>query len=422
VQRLRHLRRVLSGFGNLAKRECPKGESDVSYDAVIVGAGIAGLSTGMNLAKAGWKVCIIDRRHEIGVPVRCGEATGNRTELARFVEIDEAWIACDIKGLTLHVNDSLVHEQPVDDCGVILHRDRFEKYLAQKAVSFGATLLLDTVVSGLHATAGGAWGGVTLESGETVNGSYIVGADGAESYVGRWAGLMQPLALNEIASAVQYRIKTGFCNDGFLHFFIGAKFIPYGYIWVFPKSNGMTLVGCGMYRCSPAVPKPILFVNRFIEERIKPAEPYRDTLITGGVPVVISPRKLTKENIVLVGDSARQVNPLTAGGIMNALEDAETAARHLIKGSPPGRRPRRDGYSRGWARNQRFQHKLFTLLRELWFSTPDAKLIPRLTFVFSLMKKMPDRSKPFRLPIVPITRFLLRMLPPAIRHLPILFK
>ena len=393
----------------------------VKQDAVIVGASIAGLSTGIHLARAGWKVCILDRRHEIGVPVRCGEATGNRTELARFVDVDESWIACDIAGLTLHVNDSLMHRQPVPDCGLILNRDRFEKSLAEKAVSLGATLRLDTPVSGLFRTEGDAWGGVTLERGEQVSASFIIGADGAESYVGRWAGLTRPLLLNEIASAVQYRIKSDFCNDGFIHFFIGASVIPHGYIWVFPKSNGMTLVGGGMYRCGPGTPKALRFVDRFIAEHITPAEPYLDSLITGGVPVTVSPRKLTKDNIVLVGDSARQVNPLTAGGIMNALEAAESASRFLVACKGASRRPR-DTYSRQWARNQRFQHKIFTLFRELWFSTPDALLTQRLNSAFSLMRKMPDRSKPFLLPVVPIVRFLLRVLPSAMKHLPILFK
>jgi digeranylgeranylglycerophospholipid reductase len=394
----------------------------VNYDAVIVGASIAGLSTGIHLAKAGWKTCIIDRRHEIGLPVRCGEATGNRLELARFVEIDESWIASDIAGLTLHVNDSFVHQQPVVDCGVILHRDRFEKSLAAKAVSLGVTLLIDTPVSGLFQAKNDAWGGVLLEGGEQVSASYIVGADGAESYVGRWAGLTQPLALNEIASAMQYRIKSDFCNDGFIHFFIGEKVIPHGYIWVFPKSNGMILVGGGMYRCTSREPKARQFVDRFIAANIATSEPYLDTLITGGVPVTISPRKLTKDNIVLVGDSARQVNPLTAGGIMNALEAAESAAKYLAACKGAGGAHVRDSYSREWRRNQRFQHKIFTLMREIWFSTPDAKLTERITGAVSLMKKMPDRSKPFLLPIVPIVRFLLRVLPSAVKHLPILFK
>src|SRR5664279_3333386 len=81
-------------------------ESVMQYDAVIVGASLAGLYSDMALAKNGWKVCILDRKSTIGIPVRCGEATGNRRELSRFIPIDESWIASDITGVALHLNDT----------------------------------------------------------------------------------------------------------------------------------------------------------------------------------------------------------------------------------------------------------------------------------------------------------------------------
>lgn len=226
----------------------------MKYDAVIVGASIAGLSTGMLLAKSGWKVCILDRRREIGLPVRCGEATGNRDELARFVDIDESWIARDIAGLTVHVNGSLLRRYPVPNGGVMLHRDRFEKHLAQKAVAYGATIILNTPVRGLS-RKGTGWNGVTLENREPVYADYIVGADGGECYIGRWAGITRPLLLHEVASTVQYRLAADFCDDGYLNFFIGSSAIPNGYIWVFPKSRGSILVGGGIYHCSSRLPK-----------------------------------------------------------------------------------------------------------------------------------------------------------------------
>jgi digeranylgeranylglycerophospholipid reductase len=68
------------------------------FDIIIIGASIAGLYSGSKLTEAGRNVCIIDRKKEIGTPVRCGEATGNRAELSRFIAIDESWIARDFNG------------------------------------------------------------------------------------------------------------------------------------------------------------------------------------------------------------------------------------------------------------------------------------------------------------------------------------
>lgn len=392
----------------------------MKYDAVIAGASVAGLSTAAHLANAGWRVMIVDRRHAIGVPVRCGEATGNRAELSRFTAIDETWIACDIAGFVAHVNYFPGLTVPVPDGGVMLHRDRFEQSIADQARKKGVRILLDTPVTGL-VREGGRWTGVALENGERVEASYIVGADGVESYIGRWSGITGPLHLNDVACSVQYRFQSDFCNDGFLHFFVGKNILPHGYIWVFPKGRGMITVGGGRYRTSPGQPSVQCFVDRFVKERCG-REPPRDTLVSGAIPVTPAPRRLTKDNVVLVGDAARQANPLTAGGIMNALEAAESASRCLIAARADGAGRVSGAYSAEWRRNQRRQHKLFMLLREIWFSIPEQKLLPLLRTGFSLANGTIDRSKPFRLPFFTLTRFLFHVAPLTIKHIRILFK
>ncbi len=392
----------------------------MKYDAVVVGASIAGLSTATHLAGAGWSIIVIDRRREIGIPVRCGEATGNRAELSRFVTIDESWIACDISGLVAHVNDSFSRKLPIRDGGVMLRRDRFEQSLAQSASAKGAHVLLNTPVTGLFIKNNHP-AGVTLENGNIIEASFIVGADGAESSVGRWAGITRPLLLTEIASALQYRLKSNFCNDGFLHFFIGGSVIPHGYAWVFPKGNGMVSIGGGIYRCSPEQPSAKHFVDRFIKKHLG-AEPPLETLVSGAIPVTLPPRRLSKENIVLVGDAGRQSNPLTAGGIMNALEAAESASRWLINCRNANGASVPDSYSAGWRRNQRRQHNLFMLLREIWFSIPESKLIPYLKTAFSLAGNDLDRSKPFKMPLLRFVEFMFIVFPLAIKRILILFK
>jgi digeranylgeranylglycerophospholipid reductase len=392
----------------------------MKYDAAIVGASIAGLSTGMHLAKAGWKTCIVDRRHEIGVPVRCGEATGNRAELARFIDVNETWIAGDITGLAVHAGDGFVHHHRIQDAGVMLHRDRFEKSLAEKTSSLGAEILLDSPVAGL-VRDGAGWSGVALEGGKRIEAAYIIDASGVESCVGRWAGMTKNLLLDEIASSMQYRMKSRFCNDGLLHFFIGAGTIPFGYIWVFPKGKDEILVGGGFYRAGREYSNVKHYVDRFIASNIPEARGYENTMITGGIPVALSPKNLVRENILLVGDAARQVNPLTAGGIMNALEAADLASRYLVSRGKNADNQIRDSYSMAWGKNQRRQNKVFMLLREIWFSTPEAEMVPRLKLMISLTKKIPDRSSPFRLPIAPVFRFLMYVLPKTLKNIRILF-
>ena len=379
----------------------------MKYDAIIVGAGIAGLYAGMKLARAGWKICIIDRKKEIGIPVRCGEATGNRFELSRFVEIDESWIACDLGGMIFHLNE----EEPVviemKDAGVILHRDRFENMLAQKANESGADILLNTSVSGLIRNQH-SYTGVNCNTGKEITGKIIIGADGCESKVGRWAGITDSIPLKDVFPALQYRVKSNFCNDRYLHFFMGSLIIPKGYIWVFPKSDKEISVGAGLYGCNSNSPELKELVDAFIERNIPSAE--STDFVTGCIPLSVCPKKLFKDNVFVIGDAARQVNPLTAGGIMNTLEAADIAVKSLLVNS-------RNNYSRKWCKAQRRQQKIFYLIKEVFLDCSDKRielLVRKMKIDF---QKYIDRSKTFNFPIKPLMYLFILFFPKFIKHL-----
>jgi digeranylgeranylglycerophospholipid reductase len=376
------------------------------YDDVIIGASIAGLYTGLKLARAGRGVCIIDRRHEIGVPVRCGEATGNRKELSRFVTVDESWIARDVTGLSLHVNDGFALARAIPDTGVVLHRDRFEQALARQARAAGAKIVLDTRAIRLRGQ-GDCLSGVVLEDGRIIEAGFFIGADGPESRIGQWAGITKPLLLHDASSAAQYRVASDFCNDGMLHFFCGASLIEQGYIWVFPKSAGEISVGAILYGSPRNVPKAGELLDRFCDRYLPGAK--RSHRITGCAPIMVCPRLLTRGNVLVVGDAARQVNPLTAGGIMNTLEAADLAVQCMLDGKP-------ERYSHIWARTQRRQQKIFALFKEIFISMSDAELTSLATSASSLFGSRIDRSRPFAFPLIPLVRLCCRLLPRVVRH------
>jgi len=382
-----------------------------AYDAAVVGGSIAGLYAGMKIARGGMNVCIIDRKHRIGTPVRCGEATGNYRQLSRFFDIHKSCIAREIAGLTLHINSHTISRN-IPEAGVVLNRDILEQQLAEQARSFGATILLDTSVTGLHDNHRGDWDGVTVENGRLIEARYIIGADGCESWIGQWAGITSPLALNEVVSTIEYHMESRYCDDGNLHFFTGTSVIPAGYIWVFPKGDNHMLVGGGIYGCPRNVPKVKYYVDAFIQSRIPGAKPY--SMITGCVPVTVCPRDLTCENVLVVGDAARQVNPLTAGGIMNALEAADLAADAILTCGDDDGKLRI--YSRKWARNQRRQQKLYRLLRDIIVNSSDNEMISLAETARRVFKEGFDGSKPYQLPAVPLAVLALSIFPKVIRY------
>ena len=376
------------------------------YDAVIVGASIAGLYTGMKLAQAGRKICIIDRKKEIGIPVRCGEATGNRLELSRFVEIDESWIACDLKGMKLHLNEKEPVAIEIKDAGVMLHRDRFENMLAQKAQESEADVLLNTSVMSLICNRH-TFTGVKCNDGKEISGKIIIGADGCESKVGRWAGITESVPLKDAFPAIQYRITSDYCNDDYLHFFIGSLTIPYGYIWIFPKSSREISVGAGLYGCNNNSPKLKESLDAFIEKNIPSAERYN--FVTGCIPSLVCPKKFVKDNVMVIGDAARQVNPLSAGGIMNTLEAADIAVKSLLKNNIKN-------YLRKWNQVQGRQQKIFYLLKEMYLDCSDKEVEKLIGMMKEDFQKYIDRSKPFTFPIAPFVRVFILFFPKFFKH------
>ncbi len=393
----------------------------MKYDTLIVGASIAGLYTGMKLAETGQKVCILDRKKEIGLPVRCGEATGNRVELARFVDIDESWIARDIRGFSVHCGENTFFEKEMKDTGVILKRDLFEKYMAEKAETNGAEVILGTAVSGLlHQND--SITGVLCDDGREMTGSLVIGADGCESKIGRWAGITRTVPIRDAFSALQYRVKSDYCNDGFLHFFIGSHDIPGGYIWVFPRSENEISIGAGLYRGNGRSQKVKPLLDDFITRNIPEAQ--CNHFITGCAPLSICPKLMHNNNVLVVGDAARQVNPLTAGGIMNALEAADLAVKAILAGKNRAKRNTiSDGYSKTWARTQRRQQKIYYLFKEIYLDSSDREMklvTEKVGKIFSSKRRI-DRSKPFVFPIFPLISLFLFLFKKFIKHLNVLW-
>ena len=71
-----------------------------NYDVIVVGGGPAGSMAALEIAKAGYSVCILEKDRDIGMPVRCGEAIGNQG-LTQFFEPKKEWIAAEIKSANL---------------------------------------------------------------------------------------------------------------------------------------------------------------------------------------------------------------------------------------------------------------------------------------------------------------------------------
>lgn len=389
------------------------------YDVLISGASISGLYSGYALAKSGLSVLIVDRRDAIGTPVRCGEATGNRKEIERFIPYDESYIARELTGLAVHLNGEEKVSAEIEDTGVILHRDLFEQFIADLAVESGVEIRLNTTVTNLISESNSIYKGLELNNSEVVSGKYIVAADGAESFLGREAGLTSHLKPRDAFTSLQYRIKSDKLNDGKMHFFFGSKTIPNGYLWVFPKVSGELSIGAGLFGSHRKGENIEHYLEQFLKEFYPDAE--RSKLITGCAPLNITPKQLVKNNLMIVGDAARMVNPLTAGGIMNALEAADIMVKAVIKSSQENSLKHLNTYSKSWSKTPRFTQKCFYVAKELLLESSDDDISKSCGMMHKFLGKA-DRSKLFSIPISTIFPVIKLYSAKFIRWVPYLLK
>jgi len=299
------------------------------YDVVVVGAGPAGSVAARVAAEHGLSVLLVEKRQEIGSPVRCAEGVGH-VPLTEFIAPDPAWISAEIRGAYYcasqdgHAED--VRFDGDERVGYVLERRVFDRVLAEQAVAAGASVAVKTPVSGLLCEDGRVSGVLVEVRGtlQEIDCAVVVGADGVESWVGRWAGLNTRLARRDSMPCAQYLLSGIDVDPGCLQYYVGQDLAPGGYAWIFPKGDGRANVGLGVQSDWAAAPA-FDYLQRFIESKPFLSQGSPVSLILGNAPTAIPTTPLVTHGCVLVGDAARQLDPLTGGGILNAMAAGKIA-------------------------------------------------------------------------------------------------
>jgi digeranylgeranylglycerophospholipid reductase len=307
----------------------------MKYDVVVVGSGPAGCVTARFAAKSGAKVIIIERRQEVGVPVLCGEGISRKIDNFKILEGNK-WIASSMDGARIYSPDGtmvkLAADIAGDETGYVLYRDVFDKELARSAIKSGAKLMLNTCAVDIVKENGKIVGIKAKHFDEEIiiNSDIVVGADGVESKIGRWAGMKTILKPYDLETCAQYTLSNIDINSSYCDFYLGNKIAPGGYVWVFPKGKDIANVGIGILA---SLSKPGLsskLLDNFIEshQELKKGEPIR--FLAGAVPVA-EPIDAVTDNLLLVGDAARQVDPISGGGLMASVEAGKAAGETIGK-------------------------------------------------------------------------------------------
>ena len=342
------------------------------YDIIVVGAGPAGSIAARYAAEQGVSVLMLEKDRDVGYPVRCGEAI-SKAGVEEFIEPNPKWIAATISKFSFNAPDGTEVILDFGEAGYVLERRIFDYELARTAADSGAEILTRAYVNGLIFNDGRVSGVKYEYQGEPaeLKAKVVIAADGVESRVGRWAGLKTHIDFRDMECAVQITAANIPVDQNALYFYFGQDFAPQGYFWIFPKGDNKANIGLGVSGLIGKRKSALSFLNDFME-RYYPFAPVLTT-IAGGVPCSITLNKISAPGIMLVGDAARQVNPLSGGGIASGMIGGSIAGRIAAEAVKMNRLEHILTYDKAWADRLGKRHETFDRIKNGIYNFSDDK-------------------------------------------------
>ncbi|HMK53933.1 MAG TPA: NAD(P)/FAD-dependent oxidoreductase [Methanobacteriaceae archaeon] len=304
---------------------------------VVVGGRVAGSTSSLFASKGGLDVLMIEKRQEIGTPVQCGEATTTNTFETLEIKPSKKYLCTKIKGADIYAPNNAHFRVEGDNSynfkeGYVLERKIFDKELAIESANAGTDIMVKTTVKDLIIKDGRVGGVVAKHIGKTfdIKADIVIAADGIGSTIASKAGLKNVNQATEIGSCAQYEMVGVDIDPNYLRLHFGEHIAPGGFLWIFPKGDGVANVGVGVRNLKKTA---YHYLTKFVNKL--DATPVEFNI--GGVPVSGPLNKTYDSGIMVVGDAAGQTDPISGAGIENAVTcgriAGEIATESIEKGN-----------------------------------------------------------------------------------------
>ena len=305
---------------------------------LIVGAGPSGARLAIRLARAGSEVTLVDRLVD---PESHAYSSGALPlEAVRRLGLPDEAIAATWQGWQLHDPSGLVHQWwSDDDLGVVLDFGRLRSWLWKEARRHGVELIPGCRVGLQSLTTEGASVQLQCRDGSASVRStrWLIDATGARRDLLQQAGL-KPNSEDPLLEGigvewlVQADDRQAAAWRDRISFFLGTRWIPHGYGWIFPMQGQRLKVGvCHLPRADRPTPGSLARpLQRLIHHCGLSAFPVLDRH-GGPLSSSISRSETVAAGALLaVGDAASSANLLGGEGIRHAMDSADQLADLLI--------------------------------------------------------------------------------------------
>jgi geranylgeranyl reductase family protein len=307
------------------------------YDVIISGAGPAGSTAARECASRGLSVLLLDRA-AFPRDKPCGGGVNVRAarllpfDLDPVIERTAAGVRFSVK-----LSRSFDRSSPASRT-YMTQRSRLDTFLVERAVEAGAVLRERAAVRGVERHNGhGRNGRVIVRAGtEAFEGRTLVAADGANGPTARLAGIAVD---RRMGIALEANVTDG-SVAGAWRSMIGLDLgsTPGGYGWLFPLADHVNIGVGGWLHAAPGLRARLDRLARFYG--LDPAAMWN---VRGHhLPVRRQGSPLASGNVLLAGDAAGLLDPLTGEGIHAAIWSGRAAVRHLaafLNGQIPDLQP-----------------------------------------------------------------------------------
>jgi digeranylgeranylglycerophospholipid reductase len=310
-----------------------------NFDIVIVGAGPAGGHCARILAKSGRKVLLVEQNDNFNKNDFSSAATPLET-LSQF-DLPESVIGSFWHKLTIETSTVSQTWDSPESLGVVLKFAKFRAFLAEEVERFGGEVWLGYRYTG-HSQANGETIVEFKQLSDSqlikVSTKVLVDATGFARAIMYEKENEKPDFLSgtgiEYLIEVEPEIYNKYAND--LIFFLGDKWMPKGYSWIFPMEENRLKVGAGRIFLDSKTIKHLsplkIYIDLLIDEYLK-SKNYK--IIDKHGSTLKYSRGLRdiyyKENIIAIGDTVSTVNFLGGEGIRHGMDGAQIAGKYIEK-------------------------------------------------------------------------------------------